>query len=374
MAVQGQVTRIRLQKGRRLVKRGQVWYLETCVGGVQERRSLGTGDLQEATRRAAEGGEPVLSPVLKPKARQSLSLGKALQEYEEWYKKNRRENSAKPLLAVLRHFVGAAGETLETQAVARDLVQRWVDGRVDGRAAVTVRRDFARTRAFLFWIARRKGATDMNACRGIDLPKDDGTTRGAHSAEKVKAVIGRVRSHPWLADYGTLLAETGMRPSELLGLRGTDVREKLCSIVPWEGRQLKSKWSKRVIELNEVAAEILGQRKEKMFNKSLPIFANRFGRVYGENSVDRFFCDALAGERRAKVPEALKMTLYDFRHFFSARNTPLPARSTWKSRRSRPTSATARPAPKRFFAGTPIGTRSGAARRPRWSGSRKKAK
>jgi integrase len=316
MTIQGQITRVRLQKGRRLVKRGQIWYLETCIGGIQGRRSLGTGDLQEATRRAAEGGEPVLNTVLKPKPRQALTLGKALEEYEEWYKKNRRESEAKPLVAVLRHFIDQLGEEFDTRAVTRGQVQRWVDGRVDGRAPATVKRDFARVRAFLYWLARRKDAADMNSCRGIDKPKDDGTTRVAPSSEKVKAVIGKVRGHPWLADYCTLLAETGARPSELLGLRGIDVRENLCSIVPWEGRQLKSKWSKRVIELNAVAAEILKKRKDTMFNKALPIFANRFEEVYEENSVYRFFCDTLAGKRRARVPEAFKMTLYDFRHFF----------------------------------------------------------
>jgi hypothetical protein len=64
----------------------------------------------------------------------------------------------------------------------------------------------------------------------------------------VKAVIAKQRSHRWLGDFATVLTETGMCPSELLGVRGTDDREKLVSIVPWKGRDLKSKWSKRVLE------------------------------------------------------------------------------------------------------------------------------
>jgi integrase len=312
MTGKGQVMRIKLQKGRHLVKRGEVWYLETCKRGLQERLSLGTGDMQEATRRAAHAGEA----VLKPKPLPSLTLGKAAEEYEEWYQKNRRENGAKQVMAVLRHFIEQVGEDFDTKAVARDHVQRWVDGRVDGRAPITVKRDFARLRAFLYWLARRKDAADMGSCRGIDMPKDEGTTREAPSSEKVRAVLGKLRSRPWLADFCTVLAETGMRPSELLGLRGMDVREKLVSIVPWEGRLLKSKWSKRVLEVNDVAADILKKRKETMFGKTSPIFANRLGEVYGENSVYRLFSDILAGERRSTIPEAMKMTLYDFRHFF----------------------------------------------------------
>lgn len=55
MTEMAQLTRIKLQKGRYLVKRGAIWYLETCVKGLQERHSLGTGELQEATRLAMKG-------------------------------------------------------------------------------------------------------------------------------------------------------------------------------------------------------------------------------------------------------------------------------------------------------------------------------
>jgi len=310
----GSVTRVRLQKGRHLVKRGDVWYLESCQGGLQERWSLGTADLQEATLRAAQGGEPVLNPVLKPKAPTGLTLGKALEEYEDWYAKNRRdtERSKAPLQA----FLDLLGEDKDTRSITRDDVQRFVDHRVDGRSPITVKSDFARVRAFLYWLAKRKNAADMASCRGIDRPKEEGTTREAPSPEKVKAVIAKLRPHRWLADFATVLAETGLRPSELLGVRGTDVREKLLSVVPWEGRDLKSKWSKRVIELNDGAAEILKKRKETMFNKALPIFATETGEVYAVHSAYHAFQDTLGGGKLKKPPEALKMTLYDFRHFF----------------------------------------------------------
>jgi hypothetical protein len=64
MTAGGEHTRIKLQKGRRLVKRGGIWTLDTCIRGIQERRSLGTGDFQEAPPHAALGGEP--AAVLVP--------------------------------------------------------------------------------------------------------------------------------------------------------------------------------------------------------------------------------------------------------------------------------------------------------------------
>ncbi|HXG59952.1 MAG TPA: hypothetical protein VNO22_01140 [Planctomycetota bacterium] len=314
MTAPPQITRVRLQKCRYLVKRGAVWYLERFENGRQSRRSLGTGDLQEATRRAAALGDS--PPAPRTPAAPVLTLQQAMEEYEAWYRRNRRPREARPVMAVLSGFRDQLGESFEVKALTREQVQRWVDGRSDGRSPVTVRRDFARLRAFLYWLARRKDAVDSRVCRGIDLPRDEGVTREAPSTEKVRAVLARLQEHPWLGDYGTVLAETGMRPSELLGLRGIDVRGRLCSIVPWEGRPLKSKWSKRVIELNEAAAEILNRRKEAMADKTRPIFGNRVGEVYSENSVYRLMCDLLAGRRRARVPEPLRMTLYDFRHFF----------------------------------------------------------
>jgi integrase len=238
----------------------------------------------------------------------------AVEEYEDWYAKNRRDSER--IKAPLQGFLALLGDDKDTRQITRDDVQKYVDSRVDGRAPITVKSDFARVRAFIYWLAKRKDAADMGSCRGIDKPKEDGTTREAPSPEKVRAVIAKLRSHRWLADFATVLAETGLRPSELLGVRGTDFREKLLSIVPWEGRELKSKWSKRVIELNDAAAEIFKRRKETMFNKALPVFANETGEVYAEHSVYHAFKDTLGGGKLKKPPEALKMTLYDFSHFF----------------------------------------------------------
>jgi DNA-binding PadR family transcriptional regulator len=63
-----QLSRIKLQKGRYLVKRGEIWYLETCIRGLQERRSLGTCELHEATKLAMKRDErgPLLNPGHRP--------------------------------------------------------------------------------------------------------------------------------------------------------------------------------------------------------------------------------------------------------------------------------------------------------------------
>jgi integrase len=108
-----------------------------------------------------------------------------------------------------------------------------------------------------------------------------------------------------------------MRPSELLGARGIDLQEKgrLLSIVPWEKRELKSKWSKRKIELNQTAYDILKTRVDVMFKRELPIFGTPLGEVYRPDSALHLYKKILKGDKE-EIPETLRMTLYAFRHYF----------------------------------------------------------
>lgn len=306
---------VKIRKGLRIVKRSNTWYREERVGGQPVRVSLGTSDEKEAIKKVITGQEEAARLLPQQKAPDALTLGAALEAYGEWYERNYR--SAERAIPTVRCFVESVGEDADSRAVTREHVQRFVTYRTDGRRAITVRDDFARVRAFLRWIAaRHDGAIVGTPWTGIEKPKDDGITKDAPSRDRIHTILRALRDHAWLGDYCTVLAETGMRPTELLGLRGIDFRGKLCSIVPWEGRLLKSKWSKRTIELNNLAAGILKVRVDRMFDKARPIFANAKGEVYKEKSIFHHFHDTLAGEIRGKVPEALKMTLYDFRHFF----------------------------------------------------------
>lgn len=45
---------VKIRRGLRLVKRGNVWYVEKCIRGRQVRRSLDTADPEEAMRRALQ--------------------------------------------------------------------------------------------------------------------------------------------------------------------------------------------------------------------------------------------------------------------------------------------------------------------------------
>src|SRR5690242_14976804 len=105
------LTRHKLAKGRILVKKGEIWYLETCQRGLQSRRSLGTGDFNKAMELqlslgSAQDELPSLQAKRPKKAEPSaLSIGKAFDEYKAWYEKNKRASGARRALPVVRLFM-----------------------------------------------------------------------------------------------------------------------------------------------------------------------------------------------------------------------------------------------------------------------------
>lgn len=335
------VTRRSLRKGLTIVKRGDTWHAEIFSNGKSQfRGSLFTMDMREAERRAQDAADKIASgeavsiavpkpaPKAAPVVKPILTLRKAADQYMIWYGEENRGTSKDRAEPTIDLFVKAMGADRDPKTITRDEIQKWVKERETGRSASTVRGDFSRIRAFLYWISDVKDAADRKCCRRIDLPKLRRNAMPSPSTEKVKAVL-RALGNGWIADYCRVLAETGMRPSELLGIRGTDLKGKLLSIKPNEIRELKTDDSERTIMLTDVAAEILTRRKDAMFIKELPIFPNESGEAFQENSVYHIFKDTLAGEKHGKPPAHLNMTLYDFRHFFCSEHAA-PGPQHWE--------------------------------------------
>ncbi len=73
-------------------------------------------------------------------------------------------------------------------------------------------------------LARKRGLLDSNPAKDAARPRLTRTKPFAPSAEEVRELLGRVRHvDPELADVVTVLASTGMRLGELLGLWWRDV-------------------------------------------------------------------------------------------------------------------------------------------------------
>ena len=76
---------------------------------------------------SANQAQPESAFPKPPPKPDSLTLGKALEEYEEWYRKNRRDTGHMRVFPVLHIFADALGENEETRTITRNDIQRWIE-------------------------------------------------------------------------------------------------------------------------------------------------------------------------------------------------------------------------------------------------------
>lgn len=73
-------------------------------------------------------------------------------------------------------------------------------------------------------LARKRGLIDGNPSKDAARPRSTRTKPFAPSADELRAVLKRaVRTDPEVADAATILASTGMRKGEILGLRWSEI-------------------------------------------------------------------------------------------------------------------------------------------------------
>lgn len=312
---------VKLQKGLRIVQRlsdGAItWYREMLVDGRQVRVSLGTSDQKEAIRKAiAEPAGPEEGPAprtfLKSKAPEALTVGKALEEYEKWYEEKNKASSAAVTMEALEKFVDFVGSDRDTRALTREHVEDFLALKKK-LSPIYVRNQYGRIRGFLRRISKRhKGAVDL-ACLDIadELPDDDSTGKEIPDETTARNALRKLAAHSWLGEYVKVLFETGMRPSELLAVRGVDFEGAMLRIEPWGTWSPKSKWSKRTIQLNAAAAEVLEARKKQLFDKRAPIFGLPTGEMRTVKYVSKQYREALGKDAEFKL-----LNLYCWKHLF----------------------------------------------------------
>ncbi len=318
---------IKIRRGLRIVQRltpgGFTWYREERVAGQAVRVSLDTTDEREAMRKAIAGPEdvPAVRPLrVSPKAVTpgKVILEKALGEYEAWYQKSHKASGFAVTLPAVEKFVDSVGGEVETRAVTREHVQAFLD-RYLGKSPVYVKNEFARIRAFLRWIDKRhRDAVDLHAVKGIELPKDESVTEEVPPLDVLRAILRKLSAHPWLADYCTVLLETGMRPGEALAVRGCDLRGDLLDIKPHGGWSPKSKWSVRTLQLSPAAARVLKTHADKLFDRKLPIFGLSTGKIRDPKYVGKMYRDAMRGKDGGIPADWLPVNLYLWRHAFAS--------------------------------------------------------
>jgi integrase len=105
----------------------------------------------------------------------------------------------------------------------QDIEHLYAAMRTSGKSSAYIRR-CATVLARALELARKRGLIDSNPAKDAARPRTVRTKPFAPSGEEVKALLHRVQDKdPVLGDAATILASTGMRRGELLGLQWGDV-------------------------------------------------------------------------------------------------------------------------------------------------------
>jgi integrase len=176
-------------------------------------------------------------------------------------------------------------------------------------------------------LARKRGLIDSNPSKDAVRPKSTRKKPFAPVGEEVRAVLQLVADRdPEMADMATVLASTGMRKGELLGLQWADVRMQdaeihVASAIADGGRGIglvrkttkRSDW--RDVPLTEAAVAAM-QRQLDRYQVAFEKVPPRSSYVFG-GSVDAVLPmrpDALS-RRWSAARGTSSMTLLDLRHY-----------------------------------------------------------
>lgn len=287
------------------------WYDDWRERGRRVRLSLQTSDAAEAMRKARILYDERSNPV--------LTLGQALDKYQEDYGRRNRESSLDRTMGILRPWAEWVGPDRPAREVERRHLIEWRDRRMESTSRWTVNGELGRLRTFCRWMLA-EGILEKDQTLGVRGLKVPRLARETLSRETVVEVLSALEGHAWLPDYVGALAETGMRPEEALHVRGCDLDadRALLKIRAWGDWQLKDS-EDRSLALNESALAILSRRKLQAGNDELPLFASRAGTPRDRRNVYHEYKEVLRLAVAAKNarPSLVETTLYDFRHGFA---------------------------------------------------------
>ena len=141
------------------------------------------------------------------------------------------QSSAKSI--ILRHLIPAFG-SMPIEQIRTEVLQAWIAQQTLGSRSV---RNMVKTLRAMWVTAKAWGYARSNPFADLRLPSTRKPAIYHFSVEEALAIIAKARG--WEKLFFRLLAETGMRPGELAGLRRQDVQGRILEIS-------QSVWCRRV--------------------------------------------------------------------------------------------------------------------------------
>lgn len=251
---------------------------------------------------------PLRSPSPKrSEKRASVPVPEGVQSFLSWLERERRNrlSTVQRCASSLQAFVRAIPER-SLASLSPDDIERFKElRRREGIGEATLRNDCHAISKLFRWAMRHR-LCDSNPVSQVDIPSERGSQRMyVVSPEEEERYFASVQDQD-LRDLGSLMLETGSRPSEILSLESRDVDLARRTIKITDS---KTAAGRRTLFLSQEAFEIASQR---LADGRLTLFLH--GGHPGRMLVK---VDAL----HKAVAKALGMdwVLYSLRHTFASR-------------------------------------------------------
>ena len=201
------------------------------------------------------------------------------------------------------HILPALGSIRVAQLEPRD-AQTLVDRMAASRYSPTTIRHAVAFLSVVLHQAQRDGLTDRNVARLAVLPKPSGERLPSLTTDQVAAFLEATKGEP-LWPVWVLCATTGMRVSEVLGLRWADVEGGKVTVsgqwrrvrdgddIVYHRVEPKTERSRRTLYLPELAREAMTTAKANG-RSTILVFARRDGQPMDRTTVTKAFAAALA--------------------------------------------------------------------------------
>ncbi len=251
-----------------IFQRGKTWYIAYYVNGEQIKEKIGTSPLvtkgQAELALKARLGEVVQDRYKLEKAKNRIRLSKLIEQYMNWITENQKGYSRE--VTISKHFLEFIGDKYIDSISTWDIEKYKSKRKQDGMKPSTVNRELNMLRS-MFNRAVEWGEVEKNPLDGVKKLKP----LKAEDYERKPLCLPNDKFHtilkassPNLKNFLIVAKNTGMRVSELINLRWTDIN--------FEVQQIKVKESKnftqRYVPMNNTvinALELLDKSDEKVF-------------------------------------------------------------------------------------------------------------
>jgi integrase len=291
----------------RLVKRGNVWWMDLIHDGIRIRRSTGTSDKEQA--------EGILANL-------RVELGKVKffehprekqHTFEEMMGRYLKECSAykSPKSAVrdrgaLNHLLPVFGDMVITGITPKLLAGYKTQRRLERAAPATINKELQLVR-HAFNLGREWEWCQDNPMQRVSMEKTHNEVDRWLTLDEEDRLM--TASSPWLREFIVFALNTGMRQGEILNLQWQDVDFTRGTLVVMKSKN----GTRRTLPLNTTVYELLATKQASMGVPRGRVFTTPRRNELKVRFLAREFCEA---RDRAGIPD---FRFHDLRHTFATR-------------------------------------------------------